>query len=54
MKTLDPSSHPPDVIMDMAALYCKHKTPFVMGTTGGDREKLLRDAEVRPACCFSL
>jgi 4-hydroxy-tetrahydrodipicolinate reductase len=33
--------------MDMAALYCKHKTPFVMGTTGGDREKLLRDAEVR-------
>jgi hypothetical protein len=40
--------------MDMAALYCKHKTPFVMGTTGGDREKLLRDAEVRPACCFSL
>ncbi|KAI8466135.1 MAG: hypothetical protein J3K34DRAFT_434831 [Monoraphidium minutum] len=35
----------PDVIMDMAALYQKHKTPFVMGTTGGDREKLLRDTE---------
>lgn len=35
----------PDVIMEMAALYAKHKTPFVMGTTGGDREKLLRDTE---------
>lgn len=35
----------PDVIMDMAALYVKHRTPFVMGTTGGDREKLLRDTE---------
>jgi hypothetical protein len=33
--------------MDMAALYQKHKLPFVMGTTGGDREKLLRDTEVR-------
>lgn len=31
--------------MDMAALYVKHRTPFVMGTTGGDREKLVRDAE---------
>ena len=36
-----------DAIMEMAALYAKHKTPFVMGTTGGDREKLLRDTEVR-------
>lgn len=35
----------PDVIMGMAALYAKHKVPFVMGTTGGDREKLLRDTE---------
>lgn len=37
--------------MDMAALYVKHRTPFVMGTTGGDREKLLRDTEV---CCDCL
>ncbi|GBF92169.1 4-hydroxy-tetrahydrodipicolinate reductase chloroplastic-like, partial [Raphidocelis subcapitata] len=35
----------PDAIMEMAALYQKHKTPFVMGTTGGDRGKLLKDTE---------
>jgi 4-hydroxy-tetrahydrodipicolinate reductase len=33
----------PDVIHDMANLYIKHKTPFVMGTTGGDRDKLAAD-----------
>jgi hypothetical protein len=41
-----------DAIMEMAALYQKHKTPFVMGTTGGDREKLLRDTEVGRARSF--
>lgn len=30
----------PDVIHDMATLYIKHATPFVMGTTGGDRQRL--------------
>lgn len=34
-----------EVIMDMAALYLRHRTPFVMGTTGGDRAKLVADAE---------
>eukprot|EP00877_Chromochloris_zofingiensis_P003502 jgi/Chrzof1/13152/Cz07g21240.t1 len=33
----------PDVIHDMANLYVKHKIPFVMGTTGGDRAKLAAD-----------
>lgn len=33
----------PDVIHDMVDLYIKHKTPFVMGTTGGDRAKILSD-----------
>lgn len=33
----------PDVIHEMADLYIKHKTPFVMGTTGGDRDKLAAD-----------
>ena len=33
--------------MQMAELYCRHGTPFVMGTTGGDRDKLVRDAEAR-------
>ena len=35
----------PDVIHDMVNLYIKHKTPFVMGTTGGDREKLAADVK---------
>ncbi|KAF8058119.1 DAPB1 [Scenedesmus sp. PABB004] len=33
----------PDVIHEMAGLYIKHRTPFVMGTTGGDRERLVAD-----------
>jgi hypothetical protein len=33
----------PDVIHDMVDLYIKHKTPFVMGTTGGNRAQILAD-----------
>ena len=51
--------------MDMAALYARHKVPFVMGTTGGDRQKLVADTEVRVwsvcvggwggcCCCFCV
>lgn len=35
----------PDVIHDMVNLYIKHQTPFVMGTTGGDRQKILSDVQ---------
>jgi len=35
----------PDVIHDMVALYIRHQTPFVMGTTGGDRSKLAADVK---------
>lgn len=41
-------SHPSAVNAN-AQFYCKHRLPFVMGTTGGDREKLLetvRQSEV--------
>ncbi|MBR2095422.1 MAG: dihydrodipicolinate reductase [Fibrobacter sp.] len=37
----------PSAVNDNAAFYVKHKIPFVMGTTGGDREalaKLVADA----------
>ena len=30
----------PSVVNDNADFYCRHQLPFVMGTTGGDREKL--------------
>jgi len=30
----------PSAVNDNAAFYCKHQLPFVMGTTGGDREQL--------------
>lgn len=30
----------PDAVNRNAELYCKHKIPFIMGTTGGDRKKL--------------
>src|SRR6056297_942740 len=32
----------PDAVNENAQFYCRHKLPFVMGTTGGDREKLAR------------
>jgi len=30
----------PNAVNDNAAFYCKNNLPFVMGTTGGDRQKL--------------
>jgi 4-hydroxy-tetrahydrodipicolinate reductase len=30
----------PSAVNDNAAFYCQHQLPFVMGTTGGDRERL--------------
>ena len=30
----------PDAVNENAQLYCRHALPFVMGTTGGDREQL--------------
>lgn len=35
----------PDVVNEMASFYIKHKIPFVMGTTGGDRAKLTKDVQ---------
>ncbi|KAF5839555.1 hypothetical protein DUNSADRAFT_529 [Dunaliella salina] len=35
----------PDVIHSMADFYVKHGTPFVMGTTGGDRMRLLCEVD---------
>eukprot|EP00884_Botryococcus_braunii_P011018 jgi/Botrbrau1/19918/Bobra.0059s0035.1 len=35
----------PQAVNDNAVFYCRNHAPFVMGTTGGDREKLLRDVE---------
>lgn len=35
----------PDVIHQQAATYIRNATPFVMGTTGGDRAKLLADVQ---------
>lgn len=31
--------------VDNAEWYCRRRQPFVMGTTGGDREKLMRGVE---------
>ena len=35
----------PSIVNGNALFYCQHSLPFVMGTTGGDREKLLADVE---------
>mmetsp|Transcript_16129 Transcript_16129/g.22278 ORF Transcript_16129/g.22278 Transcript_16129/m.22278 type:complete len:356 (+) Transcript_16129:106-1173(+) len=35
----------PMCVNQNAEFYIKHQTPFVMGTTGGDREKLLKDVK---------
>ena len=35
----------PDSVNSNAALYVKHGVPFVMGTTGGDRERMLREVK---------
>ncbi|MFP4346802.1 MAG: dihydrodipicolinate reductase [Thermodesulfobacteriota bacterium] len=37
----------PSAVNPNAEFYCRHRLPFVMGTTGGDRERL--DATVRAA-----
>ncbi|XP_059636326.1 4-hydroxy-tetrahydrodipicolinate reductase 2, chloroplastic-like [Cornus florida] len=36
----------PSAVNDNAELYCKVGVPFVMGTTGGDRERLYKTVEV--------
>jgi 4-hydroxy-tetrahydrodipicolinate reductase len=39
----------PDAVNRNAELYCKHKIPFVMGTTGGDRkalEEVVKNSEI--------
>jgi 4-hydroxy-tetrahydrodipicolinate reductase len=33
----------PQAVNENAKFYCKNRLPFVMGTTGGDRELLLKD-----------
>ena len=40
----------PSAVNDNAAFYCEHGLPFVMGTTGGDREKLVQTV-VRSNVC---
>ncbi|KAL6005890.1 4-hydroxy-tetrahydrodipicolinate reductase 1, chloroplastic [Asimina triloba] len=35
----------PDAVNANAVLYCKIGVPFVMGTTGGDRQKLYKTVE---------
>ncbi|XVF75920.1 hypothetical protein PTKIN_Ptkin13bG0225600 [Pterospermum kingtungense] len=35
----------PDTVNDNAELYCKVGVPFVMGTTGGDRDRLYKTVE---------
>ena len=34
------------------AFYARNKIPFVVGTTGGDREKLMQDA--RASNCYAV
>ena len=33
----------PSAVNSNAEFYIKHKIPFIMGTTGGDRDKLMED-----------
>jgi 4-hydroxy-tetrahydrodipicolinate reductase len=42
----------PGAVMGNAAFYCEHGVPFVMGTTGGDRTKLVDDT--RAAGVFAV
>jgi 4-hydroxy-tetrahydrodipicolinate reductase len=37
----------PDAIHSMVDFYVKHQTPFVMGTTGGDRAKIAAQVTLR-------
>ncbi len=53
MKTLDPSLTPfisidfthPTAVNQNARFYCDNAMPFVMGTTGGDREQLVQTVQ---------
>lgn len=40
----------PAAINDNAEFYCRHGLPFVMGTTGGDRDKLHRTVAASATC----
>jgi len=40
----------PDAVNRNAELYCKYGIPFIMGTTGGDRSKLLNAVYGSKAC----
>ncbi len=40
----------PLAVNDNASFYCNRGLPFVMGTTGGDREKLVRTVESSTIC----
>lgn len=40
----------PLAVNDNADFYCRHGLPFVMGTTGGDREKLARTVTGSSTC----
>lgn len=38
----------PSAVNDNAAFYCRHGLPFVMGTTGGDRQALIQTVTQSP------
>lgn len=40
----------PGAVNDNAKFYCDHGLPFVMGTTGGDRELLVKTVEASDIC----
>lgn len=40
----------PSAVNDNAVFYCRHGFPFVMGTTGGDREKLAQTVVKSTIC----
>jgi 4-hydroxy-tetrahydrodipicolinate reductase len=40
----------PMVVNENAAFYCKHALPFVMGTTGGDRDMLEKTVQSSAIC----
>ncbi|HMA66640.1 MAG TPA: dihydrodipicolinate reductase [Desulfosalsimonadaceae bacterium] len=40
----------PDAVNENAEFYCRHQIPFIMGTTGGDREKLARTIAGSSVC----
>jgi len=40
----------PDAVNENAEFYCRQQIPFVMGTTGGDRDRLARTIAASPVC----